>query len=299
MNQVSFVTTCKGRLQHIRQTLPLIVAQAPGEVIVVDYGCPQRVGDWVETNFKSVKVIRVQDDPGFCAARARNIGAQHASSPWLCLIDADVMISPGFVGWMRENLHPLCFYRHEKVNGERDPETWGTCICLRQAFSQVNGFDEVFRGWGGEDDDFFDRLRLSGYAEGSYPVQFVKAITHDDQERFTFQTIKSKNLQHIINRLYRIAKQQVMAFYQIKTELRAEIRKDLYTQIRSAATNWDGDRSKPLPNIAVSIESREWLPAPYNAVKRCSFTIEVIENSGPSQSRTNGIAKTSPNMEFS
>src|SRR6185369_6037579 len=99
--QVGFVTTCKGRLHHIQRTLPLIVAQLPKEVVVVDYGCPQSVGDWVETHFPNVTVVRVGDDPGFCLSRARNIGARQTSAPWICFTDADALITSGWTDWMR------------------------------------------------------------------------------------------------------------------------------------------------------------------------------------------------------
>ena len=66
---IAFVTTCKGRLHHVRETLPLIAQQAPDEIIVVDYGCPDRVGDWVTANVPQARVVRVDDDPGFSLAR--------------------------------------------------------------------------------------------------------------------------------------------------------------------------------------------------------------------------------------
>ncbi len=36
----SIITTCKGRLEHLKQTLPAMLAQKDSEVIVVDYSCP-------------------------------------------------------------------------------------------------------------------------------------------------------------------------------------------------------------------------------------------------------------------
>jgi len=73
MHEFAFVTTCKGRLHHLQQTLPLIAAQAPDEIVVVDYGCPQNSGDWVEAHFPGVKVVRTTDDPGFCLPRALDL----------------------------------------------------------------------------------------------------------------------------------------------------------------------------------------------------------------------------------
>ena len=111
VKKIAFVTSSKGRLHHIRETLPLMVAQNPFEVIVVDYGCPDRTGDWVQANFPAAKVVRVDDDPAFCLPRARNLGARQASADWLVLIDGDVRAGEGWSAWMQQNLQPGNFYR--------------------------------------------------------------------------------------------------------------------------------------------------------------------------------------------
>jgi glycosyltransferase involved in cell wall biosynthesis len=92
MKSIAFVTTSKGRLNHIKETLPLMAAQNPDEIIVVDYGCPDGTGDWVEANFPVVKVVRIDDDPGFCVSRARNRGAAKSACDLICFIDADIKL---------------------------------------------------------------------------------------------------------------------------------------------------------------------------------------------------------------
>lgn len=53
MPLLTFVTTCRGRLAHLRRSLPTFVAQPDAEVVVVDYDCPERSGEWVEQTFGS------------------------------------------------------------------------------------------------------------------------------------------------------------------------------------------------------------------------------------------------------
>lgn len=210
MLDVAFVTTCKGRLHHIKETLPLLAAQDPAEIVVVDYGCPDRVGDWVRDNFPQVKVLRVDDDPGFSAPRARNQGARHARSPWLCLIDGDIKVHGQWTEWMAANLAETHFYRAGLVNGQRDRETYGSVICPRAAFESIGGYDEAFRGWGGEDDDLYTRLgSMAGLTEATYPPTFVEAIHHDDSERVAFYDIKNRQIQRFINTLYRHIKKHL------------------------------------------------------------------------------------------
>jgi glycosyltransferase involved in cell wall biosynthesis len=271
--EVGFVTTCKGRLHHLQRTLPLIAAQSPREIVVVDYGCPQRVGDWVEANFPSVTVVRVGDDPGFCLSRARNIGARRISSPWICFTDADALIAPGWVDWMRENLTPGFFYRRARAGEAIDAETFGTVVCARRDFDVVQGYDEMYRGWGGEDEDLYDRLNLSGTKEDSYPAHFVSAIPHGDAERVQFQSAKDKSVNHMVSIFYRAAKMQLMTFTNVKTELPLATRQHLDRAVREAFGKWGNNPARPLPEITIDVSCSAWLPPPYKLLKKCRLTL--------------------------
>jgi glycosyltransferase involved in cell wall biosynthesis len=203
MFPIAFVTTCKGRLHHIKQTLPTLVALKPAEIIVVDYSCPDGTADWVEANYPEVRVVRVNDDPGFCLPRARNMGAAHSSAPWLCFIDADILVEREWLGWMEKHLKPSRFYRPSLLNGAQLQEVAGTFLCTREAFETCKGYDEAFRGWGGEDIDLYTRLPLEAGAQlDYYPNEFVKPISHADDERTTFHAIKNIRIQSLINGCY-------------------------------------------------------------------------------------------------
>jgi glycosyltransferase involved in cell wall biosynthesis len=239
MPSFSIVTVCKGRLHHLKQTLPIFIALCAEEVIVVDYGCPQNTGDWVESNFPAVKVVRVTDDAGFCLSRGRNFGAGQSSSSWLLFADADIKIEASLIDWARANCEKNYFYRSSVGSGDtRDPNTYGTFLCERDAFDRIGGFDEVFRGWGGEDDDIYERLVLSGSREGSFPSDFLSAIRHDDRERVAFHAVKDKVGQHFRNRFYRTLKMQAMNFYRIKMELPLEMRQKIHRQVEAAFDEW-------------------------------------------------------------
>lgn len=231
MHQIAFVITCKGRLHHLRQTIPAIVEQAPAEIIVVDYGCPDNTGDWVEANYPDVKVVRVGDDPGFCLPRARNIGARNSTTPWICFIDADIRINPGWLDWMNSHLAAGCFYRAAPDGGVRNNETFGTVICPRIPFEQIGGYDEAFRGWGGEDTDLYlrltDEMKLK---EAAYPSSFVEPISHDDSERTKFHDIKKRETQHLINVSYIRIKQHLLREH--VDQLPIDVRSDMMEQLK-------------------------------------------------------------------
>ncbi len=280
---LAFITTSKGRLHHVRETLPLLAAGGARQVILVDYGCPERTGDWVEANLPGVEVVRVQDDPGFCLARARNIGARHARAAWLAFIDADIRVSPGWCEWMRANLAPGRFYRAGPVDGVRVPDAYGSCVCSRQAFVASGGYDEAFRGWGGEDVEFYARLAQLGQAEADYPGALVSAITHADVQRTGWFEIKDRGVQAVVNQCYTQAKLQMMAFNGFKRPLSLAQREKLMRQTVEQVTAWNGDPAKPLPVLQYTLKGPGWLPPPYLLEREVTITLRVAPNGAPGQ----------------
>lgn len=275
MSQFAFVTTCKGRLHHLQQTLPLMVADAPDEIVVVDYGCPQGSGDWVEANFPQVNVVRVTDDPGFHLARARNAGAAACTASWICFIDADIRIRPGFVAWLRGNVRERRFYRQAPVDGKWDPEGHGTVVCPHKAFKAIEGYDELFNGWGGEDKDLYSRLVSSGLSLNQFPADMIKPITHGDAERMAFHIHSRKDLQHAVNSFYRNAKLQIMAFHGIRTQLPLPQRIELRKIVESAVMRWGGEAGKPLPSITIRLNGGDWLMPPYRLLTKAELTLTM------------------------
>src|SRR5437868_449136 len=146
MADICFITTCMGRLAHLRQTIGLAARQARSSCIVVDYSCPEQCGDWVEQHYPEVKVLRVPNQQLFCVTRARNIGAQAADAPWLCFFDADVILDAQLAQRLLEMVRPGQFFvAHPWVR-----ELAGTVVCSRTDFERVGGYDEVIQGWGSE-----------------------------------------------------------------------------------------------------------------------------------------------------
>src|SRR5712691_10564278 len=172
---LSFITVCKARLQYLRQTLPLLAAQPDTEPIVVDYGCPQGTRHWVREHFPQVKIVAVDDDSGFCVARGRNLGAMAATTARFCFIDADIKVSDGFVSWVRQHSQPRHYYRALPP----DHDIWGTCVCPADDFWSTGGYDEAFRGWGGEDDDLYMRLEDAGCRPSGFPAALIEPIRHE------------------------------------------------------------------------------------------------------------------------
>ena len=273
MKSLSVVTTCKSRLRHLQQSLPLMLAGSAQQVIVVDYGCNQGTAAWVRAHHPQVQVLQVEDDPNFNHARARNSGLAHAHGDYVAFVDADVLLKAGWFEWW-DSLHPAprCAYRY--ADAQADRSAWGSFVCARADLRKVNGYDEMFKGWGGEDDDMYSRLESVGCEFGAIPVGLMGSIAHDDHARTQHMPIGSKLHSFLISRYYRTAKVQAMAFFRAKGELPLEIRRQIDAQIRRAFEPFLQGKADRPPRVELTMEAPEGLTPDWHLGRRCVFTLE-------------------------
>lgn len=101
--KISLVTTCKGRLSYLRESIPtwLDLDYDNYEIVVVDYDCPDGTETFIKRNkdiylnkskANDVKVVKVNDKPYFNLNDARNRGADAAEGELVFMIDSDVHI---------------------------------------------------------------------------------------------------------------------------------------------------------------------------------------------------------------
>lgn len=199
---ITFVITCKGRLDDLMQTLPVTKSQPHCAVIVVDYSCPQNSGEWVRQVHPSVQVISVAGKERFDRSDAKNTGAFAADTEWVCLLDADIVLSHNFVQRVTPLLRPGAVVRSDKIQ----EGTGGTFLCEKKAFVAVGGHDPVFWGWGEQDEDLVDALRFAGGSLVHYPANLLTHLDHDDIKRTQFHDEKTRAISHTINRVYRSMK---------------------------------------------------------------------------------------------
>jgi glycosyltransferase involved in cell wall biosynthesis len=227
---LSLITTCKNRLPHLKQTLPLMLQQPRAEVIVVDYGCEQGTAAWVKEHHPAARLVQVNDDPVFCVARARNMGAKIASHEMLCFVDADVLMHLEFGKWLELNQDPNAFYLYTEPKAI---ELVGFLIVAREHFFKVGGYDEAITGWGGEDSDLYDRLAMTGLSQSPVPNESISSISHGDELRQLGKDVGgfgSKQEGLPIHELYRAIKRD--SWQLTGREIELEKRRELLQFIR-------------------------------------------------------------------
>ena len=216
----SIITTCKGRLEHLQQSLPRMIRQDGAEVIVVDYSCPEGTADFVEQNFPAARVVRVEDEQGFSNWKARNRGAAVATGEMLLFCDADTLLTDQAVRVIDHALPPKSygyFKRNSTARFNKSGLRLGTNqlrgfqAVPTEGFRRLGGYDEVLSGYAaGGDTDLEERLAFFGFKAISLGDGIIDdVVEHDNAARFTFHSEPIK-LSYAAGLLYRRAKLAVL-----------------------------------------------------------------------------------------
>lgn len=195
-----------GRLEFLKDTITSMVSQPETQLVVVDYSCPQRTGDWVESRYPQVTVVRESGCSFYHGSRSRNLGARAARTPWLFFVDADVRLDDALVAGLLPKLNPNHTYHATPWR----PGSMGTFLCHRDAFEKVGGYDEHFRGWGDEDRDIITRFRMAGFLPRGFSSDLISVTTHGDDLRTANQEVKDRDRSFAINRSYATVKHDLM-----------------------------------------------------------------------------------------
>lgn len=185
---VSIIVICKDRLHHVKQSIKHVLSQTTEEgdireVIYVDYDCPQKVGNYVESiDDPRLRVVYAcPDSPYMNRGHARNVGSRHATGGILVFLDADCCPNRGlvneFVRWIKDSRVSFVSCSIPKM-----PDGVGNCCTTRELFDRVGGFPEDVQGWGAED----SALQWSLESHGRHirvPTELMTVIPHDDTER--------------------------------------------------------------------------------------------------------------------
>lgn len=254
MPTFSFIVPCMGRLEHLQRSLPPRLGWPGCENVVVDYSCPDRVGDWVEEHARGARVVRVEGEELFNASAARNVGAALARSDWLVFVDADVIVGPALLEVLQVRAEPGVFLEAPTTSSAA-----GTLAVTRADFRRAGGFDDVYRGWGEEDLDFRERLVELGLKPVVLSDALFDAIEHSDELRTRFYACKDCSHSLALHRVYRSVKFDLMRLQDRPPS--EEVRRDFWTKVdQLVATCLDSGEAE---DLIVSLSDQVFgVPAP-------------------------------------
>jgi glycosyltransferase involved in cell wall biosynthesis len=240
----SIITASKGRLEHLKLSLPGMLKQPNAEVIVVDYSCPEGTGNYVREHFPAARVTSVEGEEYFSNWKARNAGAAIATSDLLVFCDSDIILSGDAVAWIAANLPENAYGCFGGANagqfnkrGSRlaHNQVKGFQVVPTAPFRSLGGYDEVLEGYAaGGDTDLGSRLHWIGVEMCELPPHIIDSVVeHDDSERLAHHR-DSLAVSYCAGMLYRSARLHIHQLTR-QVDMPLERRRELYAGARQAA----------------------------------------------------------------
>ena len=259
----AIITSCKGRLDHLKETLPQMVDQAAHEVIVVDFSCPQGTGDYVATNFPSVRVVSVPGEEHFSNWRARNAAAAVATSEMLVFVDADTKLAGGAIGWLSKNVPERVYGFFKRATSESFNQS-GPKVAANQlrgfqvipaaAFARVGGYDEILEGYAaGGDTDLEERLSMGGLKRYALDPCIIDSVIEHDAPSRTEHHAHPIRISYCAGLIYRTAKLCLLKL-RSRLELPLPSRRNLYSAALEAARSLGPGADRIGMNVVVDQE---------------------------------------------
>jgi hypothetical protein len=205
---VSFIIGHKGteRIPLLIATIASVAAQenAAIECVVVEQSQESVLDGLLPSWVRHVRTPPPAPDMPYSRSWAFNVGARAAAGDWLVLHDNDVVVPRryavellrlGAAGYEAARLQRFVFYLGREATeavltsrpfptSHPPQQTVQNCeghtvAVKRETYWRVGGHDEAFLGWGGEDNEFLDRLRACRLHDYAY-LPFVH-LYHEPQ----------------------------------------------------------------------------------------------------------------------
>ncbi len=208
-----------GRTHHLKQTLLRNIhdnetAGVDVEFVVLNYSSRDGMHDWVMTD----PALRPYLDNGtlvyahyegashFRHSHAKNMAHRIASGGVLCNLDADNFTGPDFAGFLvrafsRKRdviVHPS--YLNAGLVPPEKRGFFGRIAVTRENFAKLGGYDESYKGWGGEDTDFMLRAQhMKLWPVMIHDRKYLSVINHGNTERLS--NVSAPDRKHALENL--------------------------------------------------------------------------------------------------
>ena len=145
--------------------------------MIVDFGSREPIGPAHFASADKLHIVRVANADCWRIGLAINIGVELAASDLICKLDSDIGIRDCSL-FDRLDLENA-FYRGKAGSGISN----GQACFHKQSWSVVGGYNEWLSGYGFDDSDFYQRLRLSGLVERFFDDESLSEITQTTELR--------------------------------------------------------------------------------------------------------------------
>ncbi len=192
------------RLHHLKQTLATNIIDNEHyealEFVLLDYNSTDGLSEYISENFEKylgngrLIYYKTCTPKYFNRSHSRNLVFRLASGDLICNIDADNYTGKGFATYINNEFkkRESIFLTPLGTLGTNNKKDVLGRICLKKKdFYNIRGYDERMINYGFEDNDFANRLEVSGLTR--MPIsgngEYLKAISHDERERLSNESV--------------------------------------------------------------------------------------------------------------
>jgi len=200
---IVFCTTCKGRTQHLSQTLPANLRDNPkSRFVVLNYNDGDGLLGYLRAcHQKDIErgqlVVYTHPASGaFHVSHAKNMAARlgaREGGDILVTLDADNFTGSGFEDFVQARftepgifMCPDHFTIKNLPHGPERPQRGyaGRLAVRTQDFIKAGAYNETYDTWRGEDIDFNVRMLRMGYHARFIDTRYLQTIPHNANVRF-------------------------------------------------------------------------------------------------------------------
>ena len=172
---VDLITPCRNRAEHVVASLPSWLACPEiSRILIVDFNSSQELlPQLAGFDLGRVRVIRLGEEALWRQGRAQNVALRYSKAGVILKLDADielVTIAPYLEAMDRD---PTLFYRGFSKLGSSS----GSCLFRRQHGRGCGGWHDHMSGWGGDDVDYYQRLRRRGLRAAVFEAESFRETT--------------------------------------------------------------------------------------------------------------------------
>lgn len=207
--KISFCTTIKNRLHHLKQTLPLNISDnidyTNSQFIILDYNSDDGLEDWLKKEMKHyidcqrLVYYRTTTPLYYKRSHSRNLAFKLSDGDIICNVDADNFIGKDFAKYINDNFSKEGPVFMSTFSETHHPigDVAGRVCCLKEHFYSIKGYDEEIEDYGFEDSDLVNRLISFGLKRHLITDKsFLNALRHSNEERISEEKTM-KNLHQI------------------------------------------------------------------------------------------------------
>lgn len=184
---ISLVTACMNREAHLRRSLPeWLKLPGIGEFVLVDWSTSEPFDDLISLDPR-IRIVRAVGEPKWILAYAYNLGISRAKNDLVLKCDADCLPDARILDAAPASGR---FFAGDWRTGHTIGKTCanGQCFFTRTQWEQVNGYSELIRRYGHDDEDFYDRLKAAGHERAEIVPNLLEFLRHSDEDRVSNTT---------------------------------------------------------------------------------------------------------------